>query len=150
MQQVASAVPTKSQAISLGDIVFAAVARLSGMVRAAAPRRHHRGALPWRTAGVSRLRAGFLITDDWDPVQDIYGAAVPIFGTVVTSILALALAVPLAFGIAFYLTELAPVWLRRSGQHGGRVAGGGAVHHLWHVGILRDRADHGAIHPTRR
>ncbi len=56
---------------------------------------------------------GFLIDDDWDPVQEIYGAAVPIFGTVVTSVLALLLAVPLAFGIAFYLTEMAPGWLRR-------------------------------------
>jgi phosphate transport system permease protein len=55
----------------------------------------------------------FLVSDDWDPVQDLYGAAVPIFGTVVTAILALALAVPLAFGIAFYLTELAPQWFRR-------------------------------------
>jgi phosphate transport system permease protein len=56
---------------------------------------------------------GFLWSDDWDPVQEIYGAAVPIFGTVVTAVLALLLAVPLAFGIAFYLTELAPKWLRR-------------------------------------
>ena len=39
--------------------------------------------------------------------------AVPIYGTIVTSILALVLAVPIAFGIAFYLTELAPAWLRR-------------------------------------
>jgi phosphate transport system permease protein len=46
-------------------------------------------------------------------VQDVYGAAVPIFGTVVTAVLALLLAVPLAFGIAFYLTELAPQWFRR-------------------------------------
>ena len=55
---------------------------------------------------------GFLVSDDWDPVQDIYGAAVPIFGTVITAVLALLLAVPLAFGIAFYLTELAPQWVR--------------------------------------
>jgi phosphate transport system permease protein len=56
---------------------------------------------------------GFLVSDDWDPVQDVYGAAVPIFGTVVTATLALIMAVPLAFGIAFYLTELAPPWVRR-------------------------------------
>jgi phosphate transport system permease protein len=55
----------------------------------------------------------FLISTDWDPVQHIYGAAVPIFGTIATSVLALLMAVPLAFGIAFYLTELAPMWLRR-------------------------------------
>jgi len=56
---------------------------------------------------------GFLISTDWDPVQEVYGAAVPIFGTLATSVLALLMAVPLAFGIAFYLTELAPLWFRR-------------------------------------
>jgi phosphate transport system permease protein len=55
----------------------------------------------------------FLTDTDWDPVQNVFGAGVPVFGTVVTSILALAIAVPLAFGIAFYLTEIAPNWLRR-------------------------------------
>ena len=57
--------------------------------------------------------AGFLISTNWDPVQEVFGAAVSVYGTVVTSVLALILAVPLAFGIAFYLTELAPEWLRR-------------------------------------
>jgi phosphate transport system permease protein len=55
----------------------------------------------------------FLVDDDWDPVQNIFGAAVPIYGTLITSILAIIMAVPLAFGVAFYLTETAPVWVRR-------------------------------------
>ena len=55
----------------------------------------------------------FLVDTDWDPVQNVFGAGVPIFGTVVTSVLALLIAVPLAFGIAFYLTEIAPGWFRR-------------------------------------
>jgi phosphate transport system permease protein len=66
--------------------------------------------------GLPSFRAfglGFLVNTDWDPVREIYGAAVPIFGTLVTSVLALIMAVPLAFGIAFYLTELAPPWVRR-------------------------------------
>jgi len=46
-------------------------------------------------------------------VQQVFGAAVSIYGTLATSVLALLLAVPLAFGIAFCLTELAPHWLRR-------------------------------------
>lgn len=50
---------------------------------------------------------------DWDPVQDSFGALPYIFGTIVSSILALALAVPVALGIAIYLAELAPTWLRR-------------------------------------
>jgi phosphate transport system permease protein len=65
--------------------------------------------------GLPAFRAfgpAFLISTDWDPVRQIYGAAVPVFGTIVTSMLALLMAVPLAFGIAFFLTELAPAWLR--------------------------------------
>lgn len=50
---------------------------------------------------------------DWDPVQDSYGALPYIYGTIVSSVLALALAVPVALGIAIYLAELAPNWLRR-------------------------------------
>jgi len=56
---------------------------------------------------------GFLVNAEWDPVSEVFGAAVPVYGTVVTAVLALLVAVPLAFGIAFYLTEVAPAWLRR-------------------------------------
>jgi len=55
----------------------------------------------------------FLWTAEWDPVNDRYGALIPIYGTVVTSVLALLIAVPVSFGIALFLTELAPNWLRR-------------------------------------
>ncbi len=55
----------------------------------------------------------FVTNVDWDPVQDVFGAAVSIYGTILTSIIALVIAVPLAFGVAFYLTEVAPTWLRR-------------------------------------
>jgi phosphate transport system permease protein len=54
----------------------------------------------------------FLVETDWDPVQKVFGAGVPVYGTLVTSVLALLMAVPLAFGIAYYLTELAPAWFR--------------------------------------
>jgi phosphate transport system permease protein len=56
--------------------------------------------------------AAFLTSTEWDPVQDIYGAGVSIYGTILTAVLALLMAVPLAFGIAFFLTELAPAWMR--------------------------------------
>jgi len=55
----------------------------------------------------------FLTETDWDPVHTVFGAGVPVCGTLVTSLLALLMAVPLAFGIAFYLTEIAPDWFRR-------------------------------------
>ncbi len=60
-----------------------------------------------------KFGAGFLVSTSWNPVKEVFGAAVSVYGTVMTSVLALILAVPLAFGIAFYLTELAPEWLRR-------------------------------------
>ena len=56
---------------------------------------------------------GFLDSAKWNPVTDVYGAAVPVYGTVLTAVLALLVSVPLAFGIAFFLTELAPEWLKR-------------------------------------
>ena len=56
--------------------------------------------------------AGFLFSSTWDPVRDVYGAAPMIYGTVVSSVLALLLAVPLAVGVAIFLTEFAPGWMR--------------------------------------
>src|SRR5690606_26378298 len=55
----------------------------------------------------------FLWTNEWDPVRNVYGALVPITGTLLTSFIALVIAVPVSFGIAMFLTELSPVWLRR-------------------------------------
>jgi phosphate transport system permease protein len=57
--------------------------------------------------------AGFVTRAEWDPVNDEYGALIAISGTLVTSVIALLIAVPLSFGIAMFLTELCPVWLRR-------------------------------------
>ncbi|MDB5853173.1 MAG: pstC2 [Herminiimonas sp.] len=55
----------------------------------------------------------FFTTIDWDPVNDRYGATIAIVGTLVTSIIALLLAFPLSFGIALFLTEICPAWLKR-------------------------------------
>jgi phosphate transport system permease protein len=54
----------------------------------------------------------FLTSADWNPVEDQYGALAPIVGTLVTSLIALILAVPVSFGIALFLTEIAPGWMR--------------------------------------
>src|SRR5919198_111039 len=61
----------------------------------------------------AHFRLGFLTREIWNPVTDEYGALAPIYGTLVTSLLALALAIPVSFGIAIFLTELAPRWLKR-------------------------------------
>ncbi|MFS8137161.1 MAG: phosphate ABC transporter permease subunit PstC [Thermomonas sp.] len=54
----------------------------------------------------------FFFSTDWNPVENKYGALVPIYGTVVTAIIAMLIAVPVSFGIAFFLTEVAPRWMR--------------------------------------
>ena len=108
--------PTLRRAASSGangDMVFAGLARAAGVLVLVLL-----GAIivMLLLGGLQAFRAfgpGFLTNADWDPVQDIYGAAVPIYGTVVTSVLALAMSVPVAFGIAFFLTEMAPQWMRR-------------------------------------
>ena len=56
---------------------------------------------------------GFLFSDEWDPVRDQFGALVPIYGTLVSSLIAMLIALPISFGIAIFLTEMSPAWLKR-------------------------------------
>jgi phosphate transport system permease protein len=56
---------------------------------------------------------GFLVSQNWNPVTDKFGALPAIYGTVLTSLIAMLIAVPVGLMIAFFLTELCPQWLRR-------------------------------------
>jgi phosphate transport system permease protein len=56
---------------------------------------------------------GFVVGTDWDPVNDRFGALPFIYGTLVSSTLALIIAVPLSLGVALCLSEMTPVWLSR-------------------------------------
>ncbi|MCL1861073.1 MAG: phosphate ABC transporter permease subunit PstC [Proteobacteria bacterium] len=56
---------------------------------------------------------GFLTRNAWDPVREDFGGLMMIYGTLMTSFIALLIAVPVSFGIALFLTELSPVWLKR-------------------------------------
>ena len=62
---------------------------------------------------IQEFGIGFLFSTDWDPVEDKYGGLVMIYGTLMSAAIALIIAVPVSFGIALFLTELAPGWLRR-------------------------------------
>jgi phosphate transport system permease protein len=62
---------------------------------------------------LERWGIGFLWESDWDPVKEKFGALVPIYGTLMTSLIAMLIAVPVSFGIALFLTELSPAWLKR-------------------------------------
>jgi phosphate transport system permease protein len=62
---------------------------------------------------IKQFGLGFLWSSDWDPVQEKFGGLVMIYGTLMSSFIALLIAVPVSFGIAIFLTELSPGWLRR-------------------------------------
>jgi len=62
---------------------------------------------------ISKYGLGFLTSSVWDPVKDEYGGLVMIYGTLATSFIALLIAVPVSFGIALFLTEMSPAWLKR-------------------------------------
>ncbi len=63
----------------------------------------------------STFGLSFFWSREWDPVGQKFGALVPIYGTLVTAIIAMLIAVPVSFGIAMFLTEVAPRWMRGAG-----------------------------------
>ncbi len=104
--------PFTGRRVRFGDIALQAVA---GTAAAAATflvvliaYKVVRGAQP----AIVKYGLAFVGRVAWDPVKNVYGAASFLFGTAFTSLLALAIAAPLALGIALFLTELSPRWLR--------------------------------------
>ena len=69
------------------------------------------GAAGW--PAFKRFGIGFLFSSGWDPVREQFGVAPAIVGTLVTSVIALVIATPLAIGVAIYVVEFAPRWLRQ-------------------------------------
>ena len=106
--------PTPRRSVApWGDHVFALLARaaaaltlllllgiLAALVMGAAP-------------ALERFGLGFLTTAEWDPVHEKFGGLAMIAGTLASSFIALLVAVPVSFGIALFLTELSPAWLKR-------------------------------------
>ncbi|MFL6833829.1 MAG: phosphate ABC transporter permease subunit PstC [Xanthobacteraceae bacterium] len=112
----ADAVVARAKALNrlrIGDIIFRAVTRaaaigvlviLGGVIISLID-----GSLPaFRAFGLN-----FLVEERWNPVTEKFGALAPIYGTLVTSFIAMLIAVPVGLLIAVFLTELCPMWLRR-------------------------------------
>jgi phosphate transport system permease protein len=108
-----SSPPARSSRLPWADAVFAFLARgaavltlslLLGIIVSLVV-----GAWP----SIEKYGLSFLVRSEWDPVQDSYGGLVMIYGTLMTSFIALLIAVPVSFGIAVFLTELSPSWLKR-------------------------------------
>jgi phosphate transport system permease protein len=113
---VPSATVARAKALDrlrLGDLVFRHLTRaaafavlllLSGVIISLID-----GSIPaFKTFGL-----GFLVNARWNPVTEIFGALPAIYGTIITSFIAMLIAVPVGLMIAFFLTELCPQWLRR-------------------------------------
>jgi phosphate transport system permease protein len=104
----------RGRAGAIGDVVFRALTflfallvllALGGVIVALVE-----GALPaLRTFGIA-----FLFSDVWNPVTEKFGALAPIYGTLVTSAIAMLVGIPVAFGVAVFITEICPIWLKRS------------------------------------
>jgi phosphate transport system permease protein len=101
------------QRLRLGDVAFEWVTRsaalfvlllLGGVIVAL---------IIGATPALREFGFGFLVTQQWNPVTDQFGGLAPIYGTIVTSLLAMLIAVPIGLLIAVFLTELCPPWLRR-------------------------------------
>ncbi len=56
---------------------------------------------------------GFVVTEAWNPVTERFGAVAAVYGTLVSSAIAMLIGIPVAFGVALFITELCPVWLKR-------------------------------------
>jgi phosphate transport system permease protein len=105
--------PTRERRMPWGDAAFSVAAHgaawltlllLAGIIASLVA-----GAWP----AIQAYGLSFLWHTEWDPVNDRYGGLVMIYGTLATSFIALLIAVPVSFGIALFLTELSPNWLRR-------------------------------------
>jgi phosphate transport system permease protein len=99
--------------LKVGDVVFRGLTKsaaifvlllLSGVIISLVI-----GAWP----ALSKFGPGFLVSERWNPVTENFGAMAPIYGTIVTSLIAMLIAVPVGLMIAMFLTEMCPQWLRR-------------------------------------
>lgn len=96
-----------------GDVIFSALVRLAALITLLLLTGIIVSLIFASWPSIQQFGLSFLWSKEWDPPAQEFGALVPIYGTIVTSVIALIIAVPVSFGIALFLTELAPNWLKR-------------------------------------
>ncbi len=105
--------PERRLAAPWGDAVFSFLAHGAAWVTLAMLVGIIGSLLVGAAPAIREYGLGFLWHSEWDPVNDHYGGLVMIYGTLATSLIALVIAVPVSFGIALFLTEMSPNWLKR-------------------------------------
>jgi phosphate transport system permease protein len=103
----------RSRKDRIGDPLLRGLSGLAAVVAVAAIAGIAYEVFDQASPAISKYGLGFLTTNDWNPVSERFGAAPFLYGTAVTSGIALLLAAPLSIAISIYLTELAPQRLRR-------------------------------------
>jgi len=105
--------PVKAVSSSLGDTIFFNITRAFALIALLMLAGIIVSLVYAAWPSIQKYGLPFVWTSDWNPPAEKFGALIPIYGTIVTSIIALVIAVPVSFGIALFLTELSPAWLRR-------------------------------------
>jgi phosphate transport system permease protein len=105
--------PKRSPRSPWGDRLFAAAALSAALLTLALLVGIIVSLLIGAAPAIQEYGLSFLVRSEWDPVRNRFGGLVMIYGTLMTSFIALLIAVPVSFGIALFLTELSPRWLKR-------------------------------------
>jgi phosphate transport system permease protein len=105
--------PARRRAAPWADVAFAGLAYAAALLTLALLAAIIVALVIGAAPAIRQFGLGFLTSTDWDPVQQRFGGLVMIYGTLMTSLIALLIAVPVSFGIALFLTELSPAWLKR-------------------------------------
>jgi phosphate transport system permease protein len=103
----------KSRSGPLADLIFGWVAKGAALVTLGMLLAILASLTVGAWPAINRYGLGFMASTTWDPVKEDFGGLVMIYGTLATSFIALLIAVPVSFGIALFLTELSPTWLKR-------------------------------------
>jgi phosphate transport system permease protein len=113
VDKAGGSLPPATAGRSIGDRLFKALATTFGLAVLIMPGLMLVELVIASALSITTFGPGFLTSSTWDPVREQFGAVPFIYGTVVSSILALLLAVPVSLGVAIFLSELAPASLRR-------------------------------------
>jgi len=108
-----SEIPIRRRSAPWADSLFSLVAHAAAILTLALLAGIIGSLILGAAPAIQEYGLSFLWRSDWDPVKNSYGGLVMIYGTLMTSLIALVIAVPVSFGIALFLTELSPKWLKR-------------------------------------
>jgi phosphate transport system permease protein len=104
---------TGRQRRNLGDVIFRALAFFFGLVVLLVLGGVIVSLMVGARPALEHFGFAFLTGQAWNPVTEKFGALAPIYGTLVTSAIAMLIGIPVAFGVALFITELCPNWLKR-------------------------------------